>query len=123
MIERAGDRITYRGGLNEGSQVLNLTPAAATSNEYQALRTKLDETARAYPTFEDNFGYRVKATQLLIVLLLAQELLLLFSRFKLRTYYPRFRALTTASWSTVGVALILFFDHWIATLSGIGSPL
>ncbi|MGH7793870.1 MAG: heparinase II/III domain-containing protein [Candidatus Binatia bacterium] len=123
-IRRQRDRISIQsGGTSVGSETLSLSAGPDVSQRYKQLRADFHEALAKYPQFDDHFDYRVKATKLLLGLLLAQELVLLFVRVMRKPYYITFRILTTGAWSAGGLVLVLFFDYWVDLSSGMNLPL
>jgi hypothetical protein len=123
-IRRQGDRlIIHNGPKAVNGQTLRLAAGPDVTQRYQQLRDNFHRALAKYPKFDDHFGYRVKATQLLLGLLLIQELVLLFVRLKRKIYYKTFRVVSTAAWSAGGLILIVFFDRWVDILSEIHLPL
>jgi hypothetical protein len=117
-IQRQGERLViHNGGKGVNSQTLSLAAGPDVSQRYQQLRDGFARALAKYPKFDDHFGYRVRATQLLLGLLLIQELVLLFIRLKRKIYYKTFRVVSTAAWSAAGLVLVVFFDRWVDVLS------
>jgi hypothetical protein len=116
-IRRQGDRMSINNDGN--SQTLGLAAGPDVTQRYQQLRDAFQQALAKYPKFDDHFRYRVRATQLLLGLLLIQELALLFIRLKRKIYYKTFRIVSTAAWSAGGLVLIVFFDRWVDALSEI----
>jgi YD repeat-containing protein len=117
-IHRQGDRLSiHNGGKGVNSETLILAAGPDVSPRYQQLRDAFQRALAKYPKFNDHFRYRVRATQLLLGLLLVQELALLFIRLKRKIYYKTFRVVSTAAWSAAGLVLVVFFDRWVDVLS------
>jgi hypothetical protein len=122
-IRRQSDRLFIRNdGANVNSETVRLLPGPEVQR-YEQLRDGFRKASAKYPKFEDYFDYRVKATKVLLGLLLVQELVLLAVRLMTRAYYKTLRLLTTAAWSAGGLILVVFFDRWVEIFSKMNLPL
>lgn len=105
-VARAEDSLTVAGGGAPGITSTLVTPAPVDS-AVTAIHQAFARVAASYPRFQDELPYRIKVTQALLALLLAQELMLLAWRRLARRPDTWLRLAAVGCWALVG-AYFLF---------------
>jgi hypothetical protein len=118
-LQRKLDRLVVRASAEE---LLNLRPAPDVSAQRQQIYGALAAAADKYPRFNDNYRYRMKATQLLIFLFFIQGILLLCYQKIYGKHYSTLKLITVGYWLVGGFILVTFFDWLVESFTGMGLP-
>jgi len=111
-VSRTGGRVELLRDRAAGAVVMvDLIQAASPAGELKLVRDSFQKAAQTYSRFPEIIYYRIKVSQLLLVMLAGQELVLFLARRRLAGLAHGVRIASWVCWTAGGLWLwLVYFD-------------